>query len=82
MAEQLIDTVSAEWEPEKYRDEYREKLLDWIEKKAHDEKLVQPAEYEGEEAKPANVVDMMDVQKQSVEESEKKRKGKKKKSTG
>jgi DNA end-binding protein Ku len=44
MAEQLIDTLSAEFEPTKYRDEYRERVLDLIERKAAGEEIaVAPA---------------------------------------
>jgi DNA end-binding protein Ku len=43
MAQQLIDSLSTEWEPEKYRDEYREKVLELIERKAAGEEIaVQP----------------------------------------
>src|SRR5690349_14328114 len=51
MAEQLIDTLSSEFDPEKYRDEYRERVLELIERKASGEEIaVQP---EAEETTPA-----------------------------
>ena len=34
MAQQLIDSLSAEFDPEKFKDEYRERVLDLIERKA------------------------------------------------
>ena len=34
MAQQLIDSLSSDFEPDKYRDEYREKVLELIERKA------------------------------------------------
>jgi DNA end-binding protein Ku len=44
MAQQLIDTLSAEFQPERYRDEYRERVLDLIERKAAGEEIaVSPA---------------------------------------
>src|SRR4051812_23995546 len=45
MAQQLIDSLSADFEPEKYRDEYRDRVLDLIERKAQGEEIVveQPA---------------------------------------
>jgi DNA end-binding protein Ku len=44
MAQQLIDTLSAEFQPERYRDEYRERVLDLIERKAAGEEIaVAPA---------------------------------------
>lgn len=40
MAEQLIESLTSDFEPEKYHDEYREKLMEVIEKKARGEKIV------------------------------------------
>jgi DNA end-binding protein Ku len=37
MAKQLIETLSADFEPEKYKDEYREAVLELIRKKAKGE---------------------------------------------
>ena len=55
MAQQLIDSLSSEFEPEKYRDEYRDKVLDLIERKAAGEEItVQP-----EAPSPAKVPDLM-----------------------
>jgi DNA end-binding protein Ku len=55
MAQQLIDSLSSEFEPEKYRDEYRDKVLDLIERKAQGEEIaVQP-----EAPAPAKVPDLM-----------------------
>src|SRR6185437_1064166 len=43
MAEQLIDSLSAEFEPAKFHDEYREQVLALIEAKANGEEIaVQP----------------------------------------
>jgi DNA end-binding protein Ku len=55
MAEQLIDSLSGEFEPSKFHDEYRERVLDLIERKAAGEEIaVQP---EAEE--PAAAPDLM-----------------------
>jgi DNA end-binding protein Ku len=55
MAQQLIDSLSSDFEPEKYRDEYRDKVLDLIERKAAGEEIaVQP-----EAPAPAKVPDLM-----------------------
>jgi len=55
MAQQLITSLSADFEPGKYRDEYREKVLDLVERKAQGEEIaVQP-----EAEKPAKVPDLM-----------------------
>src|SRR6202043_2592530 len=39
MAQALIDSMSSEWEPEKYRDEYRTAMLEVIEQKAKNKKI-------------------------------------------
>jgi DNA end-binding protein Ku len=55
MAQQLIDSLSTEFDPAKYRDEYREKVLELIERKAAGEEIaVQP-----EAPEPARVPDLM-----------------------
>ena len=55
MAQQLIDSLSGDFEPEKYEDTYRERVLDLIERKAQGEEIaVQPAAEE-----PAKVPDLM-----------------------
>jgi DNA end-binding protein Ku len=55
MAQQLIDSLSNEFDPSRYRDEYRDKVLDLIERKASGEEIaVQP-----EAPAPAKVPDLM-----------------------
>jgi DNA end-binding protein Ku len=55
MAQQLIDSLSSDFEPSKYHDEYREKVLDLIERKAEGEEIaIQPQAEE-----PAKVPDLM-----------------------
>jgi DNA end-binding protein Ku len=55
MARQLIDSLTTEFEPDKYRDEYRERVLELVEQKAAGQEIV--VEEAGEE--PAKVVDLM-----------------------
>ncbi|MGO9823004.1 MAG: Ku protein [Solirubrobacteraceae bacterium] len=51
MAQQLIDSLSAEFDPAKFRDDYRDRVLDLIERKAAGEEIaVQP---EADEEAPA-----------------------------
>jgi DNA end-binding protein Ku len=51
MAQQLIESLSADFDPGRFRDEYRERVLDLIERKAAGEEIaVQP---EAEETAPA-----------------------------
>ena len=55
MAQQLIDSLSSEFDPSRYKDEYREQVLELIEKKAAGEEIaVQPQAEE-----PARVPDLM-----------------------
>ncbi len=55
IARQLIESLSTEFEPENYRDEYRERVLELIEQKAEGKQIVtQPATEE-----PTKVVDLM-----------------------
>jgi len=62
MAEALVDSLSAAFEPQKYRDEYREQVLDLIERKAGGEEFEAPAAA----AAPAKVVDLMAALEASV----------------
>jgi DNA end-binding protein Ku len=55
MAQQLIESLSGEFEPSKYKDEYREKVLELIERKAAGEEIVVQAQ----EPAPAKVPDLM-----------------------
>ena len=55
IARQLIESLATEFEPERYRDEYREKVLELIEKKAEGQEIVLQPQTE----EPAQVVDLM-----------------------
>jgi DNA end-binding protein Ku len=67
MAKALIDNLTEPWNPTAYKDEYREALLEIVEKKIAGEEIeVVP------EAAPARVVDLMDALKASVEAAKKK----------
>ena len=55
MAQQLIDSLTGDFEPERYKDSYREKVLELIERKAAGEEIaVAP-----EAPEPAKVPDLM-----------------------
>jgi DNA end-binding protein Ku len=62
MAKQLIESLTEPWDPTRYRDEYREALLELVEKKLAGEPIEVP-----EEAPPARIVDLMAALKASVE---------------
>jgi DNA end-binding protein Ku len=55
MAEQLIDSLSAEFAPDKFHDEYRERVLEMIERKAAGEEIAVQPEVE----EPAAAPDLM-----------------------
>ncbi len=52
MAQQLIDTLSAEFHPENYRDEYRERVIELIERKAAGEEIAVAPQAEEPSAAP------------------------------
>ena len=62
MANQLIESLASDFEPGKYRDEYRERVLDLIERKAQGETIVieEPA------AEPEKVPDLMAALEASI----------------
>jgi DNA end-binding protein Ku len=62
MAEQLIASLAAEFEPEKYHDEYRERVIELIEAKAQGEEITIQAPEE-----PAQVPDLMAALEQSLQ---------------
>ncbi len=65
MAEQLIESLSTDFTPEKYHDEYRERVLQLIERKAEGEDVVtQPPPKEG-----AKVINLMDALEASLAET-------------
>jgi DNA end-binding protein Ku len=63
MAGQLIESLSGEFEPDKYRDEYREELLALIERKARGEEVVQAV---SEEPTPTKAPDLMAALEESL----------------
>lgn len=63
MARQLIESLASPFEPEKYRDEYRERVLELIERKAEGKAIVAPAEVEREE----KVINLADALARSLE---------------
>ena len=74
MAESLIEGMSGKWEPEEFKDDYREALMEVIEKKIAAGGKELPAA-KGKSRKATNVVDLVAVLQQSLEQA---RGGKKK----
>src|SRR5216110_3726586 len=75
MAKSLIDSMSAKWDPSKYRDDYREALMEVIEEKVEaggkeiEEKLKKAP-------KPTKVIDLVSVLQKSLEQTGSAKKGK------
>ena len=63
MAEQLIDSLSTEFDPAAYRDEYREQLMSLIERKAEGKEIVAS---EAEAPKATKAPDLMAALEQSI----------------
>ena len=79
LAEQLVAALDEPWEPEQFRDEYRDDLLALIEQKAKTGKT--PVKRGGGRQRGAEVVDMMELLKKSVGEA-KGRKGERRRKVG
>ncbi|MDQ6860381.1 MAG: Ku protein [Verrucomicrobiota bacterium] len=63
MAQTLIDSMSSDWQPEQYRDEYRTAVMEMIEQKAqHKEVADKPAA----PVRSTNVVDLVKVLQESL----------------
>lgn len=62
MAQQLVESLTAKFEPERYKDEHRERVLELIERKAEGEHIVAAEEPE----EPTKVVNLMDALQQSL----------------
>lgn len=66
MAKQLVESLSADFDAEQFRDEYRDKVLDLIERKAAGEETVVEAPAPADDGK---VVDLMAALEASVKEA-------------
>src|SRR4051812_25573123 len=65
MAEQLIDSLTSEFDPSKYHDTYRERVIDLIERKAAGEEIAAPPEA----PEPAPVPDLMAALEASLQDA-------------
>jgi DNA end-binding protein Ku len=63
MAKQLIESLTSDFKPNSYRDEYREELLDLLERKAAGKEVVSAAT---EEPKPTKAPDLMAALEESL----------------
>jgi DNA end-binding protein Ku len=67
MANTLIDSMSSDWKPDKYRDEYRDAVMEIIETKAKNKQLP-PAPAAA--PRSTNVVDLVKVLQESINRSQ------------
>ena len=64
MAQQLIGSLSARFDPKKYKDEYRQRVLELIDRKQKGEKISAPPQ----RREPAKVVNLLEALKASLED--------------
>ena len=64
IAKQLIESMTAAWDPEQYRDSYRERVEDLIARKGRGEEVVR----EGKPADDSDVTDLMEALRRSAEQ--------------
>ncbi len=69
IAKQLVESMSARWNPDEYRDSYRERVEDLMARKRRGEEIVR----KGEPAEEAGVTDLMDALRRSAEQMRGKR---------
>lgn len=68
LAQTLVDAMTGKWDPSKYHDEYRDALLQWIEKKVKAGDLeAAPEPEETDEEEPPAPINLMALLKKSVE---------------
>jgi DNA end-binding protein Ku len=69
MAKSLVDMLTGDFEPEKYQDNYRDALLELIERKAEGEEIKRPAPVAGK------VTDLMEALRKSIDSAKRDRGG-------
>lgn len=63
-ATELIDSLTRDWDPARYRDTYREQVLELVQRKVEGEEVVTE-----EEEEPAPVVDLMEALERSLQQT-------------
>jgi DNA end-binding protein Ku len=67
MAKRLVQDMSADWEPQEYRDSFEDKIMELVEKKANEGRLEAVETDPGEEQrKTADVIDLTELLKRSL----------------
>lgn len=67
LAQDLVDSMTLPFDARKYRDDYRDKVIELVEAKSEGEEIIAPTE----EA-PARVINLMDALRRSIEQTGKK----------
>jgi DNA end-binding protein Ku len=70
IAEQLIDSLTSDFEPEKYRDDYRDRVQTLLDRKVRGEEVVVPPTPE----EPARVIDLVSALEASLAEAKQRKK--------
>jgi DNA end-binding protein Ku len=70
VAQQLIDSLTSEFEPEKYRDDYRDRVLTLLDQKVKGEEVVLPPAPE----EPSRVIDLVSALEASLAEAKQRKK--------
>jgi DNA end-binding protein Ku len=70
MAEKFIDSMTSEWNPAKYHDEYHDNLLKWIQKKAKAHGTPIAEEEEPEQEHDDKGTDILELLKQSMKSTQ------------
>lgn len=67
MAKRLVEDMSADWQPDQYRDNFEDKIMQLVDRKAHEGKIedVETGTAE-EERKTADVIDLTELLKRSL----------------
>jgi DNA end-binding protein Ku len=68
MARQLVESMSGDWDPKHYKDDYREALMEVIEEKVAAGGKAVTSRKSAKRTKPTNVVDLVSVLQKSLKE--------------
>jgi DNA end-binding protein Ku len=66
MAKSLVESMSGEWEPKRYHDQYRAALKKWIEKRAKAGKTTPLTEAETPEESPGRIINITELLQKSL----------------
>jgi DNA end-binding protein Ku len=69
LAKKLVESMRVDWDPSRYKDEYRDRLMEWIEEKAETGKIKPVKEREPEREEASNVIDLTDLLRKSMGDS-------------